>query len=143
MEPLIFFHCCTVPVSQYILFKILLLTHKALHNQTPSYLTDLLHRHNPFRSCSSDAKFLTSPPRTKHRTWGDRAFSLAAPTLWNSLPKHICDCTNPPTFKSVTKTYLFKMAFKVQLSLMCFQCTLLYCFADFMFFMFIQKSAFK
>ena len=39
-----------LPVPQRIQFKILLLTHKALHNQAPSYLTDLLHRHNPPRS---------------------------------------------------------------------------------------------
>ncbi|XDV31632.1 hypothetical protein PO909_002599 [Leuciscus waleckii] len=79
-----------LPVPQRIQFKILLLTHKALYNQAPSYLTDLLHRHNPSRCLrSSNANFLTLPPRTKHRTWGDRAFSVAAPNLWNSLPQKI------------------------------------------------------
>uniref|UniRef100_A0A8P4G516 Reverse transcriptase domain-containing protein n=1 Tax=Dicentrarchus labrax TaxID=13489 RepID=A0A8P4G516_DICLA len=103
-----------LPVPQRIQFKILLLTHKALHNQAPSYLTDLLHRHNPSRSLrSSEANLLTPPPRTKHRTWGDRAFSVAAPSLWNSLPKHIRYCTDLPTFKSLTKTHLFKIAFNV------------------------------
>ncbi|CAB1413043.1 unnamed protein product [Pleuronectes platessa] len=32
--------CC--PVPQRIQYKVLFLTHKALHNQAPSYLTDLL-----------------------------------------------------------------------------------------------------
>ncbi|KAK0134910.1 hypothetical protein N1851_029372 [Merluccius polli] len=78
-----------LPVPQRIQFKILLLTHKALHNQAPSYLTDLLHPYTPPRHLrSSDANLLTVP-KTKHRTWGDRAFSVAATTLWNSLPKHI------------------------------------------------------
>lgn len=26
--------------------------------------------------------------KTAFITWGDRAFSIAAPTLWNPLPKH-------------------------------------------------------
>ena len=56
---------------------------------------------------------LPYPPRTKHRTWGDRAFSAAAPTLWNSLPKPIRDCTDPHTFKSLLKTHLFKLAFNL------------------------------
>ncbi|XP_029297015.1 fibroblast growth factor 4-like [Cottoperca gobio] len=48
----------------------LLLTYKALHNQTPSYLTDLLHHQTPSRTLrSSDANLLSLPQRTKHRTW--------------------------------------------------------------------------
>ena len=103
-----------LPVPQRIQFKVLLLTHKALHNQAPSYLTDLLHHHTPSRSLrSSDANLLSPPLRTKRRTWGDRAFSIAAPSLWNSLPKHIRDCTNLPQFKSLIKTHLFTTAFSV------------------------------
>ncbi|XP_046873364.1 uncharacterized protein LOC124465555 [Hypomesus transpacificus] len=103
-----------LPVPQRIHFKVLLLTHKALHNQAPRYLTDLLHHHTPSRSLrSSDANLLSIPLRTKHRTWGDRAFSIAAPSLWNSLPKPIRDCTNLSTFKSLVKTHLFRSAFNV------------------------------
>nr|XP_061793787.1 uncharacterized protein LOC133585393 [Nerophis lumbriciformis] len=48
-----------LPVPHRIHFKILLLTHKALHNQAPCYLTNLLHLHTPSRSlCSSDANLL-------------------------------------------------------------------------------------
>lgn len=36
-----------------------------------------------------------------------RAFSVAAPNLWNSLPKHIRDCTDTPTSKSRTKNTPF------------------------------------
>ena len=56
---------------------------------------------------------LSLPARTKHRTWGDRAFSVAAPTLWNSLPKSIRHCTDIHIFKSLLKTHLFKLAFNV------------------------------
>ncbi|XP_061585698.1 uncharacterized protein LOC133450813 [Cololabis saira] len=103
-----------LPIPQRIHFKILLLTHKALHNQAPCYLTDLLHRYTPSRSLRpSDANLLSLPVRTKHRTWGDRAFSIAAPTLWNSLPKNIRDCTDLPAFKSHLKTHLYRTAFNV------------------------------
>ena len=54
-----------LPVPHRINFKILLLTHKALHNQAPCYLTNLLHRHTPSRSLrSSDANLLSPPLRT-------------------------------------------------------------------------------
>ena len=90
--------------------KWLLLIHKALHNRTPPYLADLLHRHNLSHTHSSyDANFLMPPHRTKHLTWGDRAFLIAAPSLWNSLPKHIRDCTDLNTFKTLTKAHLFKL----------------------------------
>uniref|UniRef100_A0A671YR52 Reverse transcriptase domain-containing protein n=1 Tax=Sparus aurata TaxID=8175 RepID=A0A671YR52_SPAAU len=108
-------HLHWLPIPYRINFKLLLLTHKALHNQAPSYLTDLLHHHTPTRNLrSSDANLLSHPLRTKHRTWGYRAFSIAAPSLWNALPKHIRDCSNPSTFKSLLKTHLFKSAFNLQ-----------------------------
>ncbi|XP_062864364.1 uncharacterized protein LOC134326089 [Trichomycterus rosablanca] len=103
-----------LPVAQRIQFKILLFTHKALHNQAPSYLTDLLHQHIPSRSLrSSEANLLSIPSRTKHRTWGDRAFSIAAPSLWNALPKHLRDCPDLSKFKSLLKTHLFRVAFNL------------------------------
>ncbi|XP_073328899.1 uncharacterized protein [Pagrus major] len=105
-----------LPVPHRINFKLLLLTHKALHNQAPPYLMDMLHHHTPSRNLrSSDANLLSPPLRTKHRTWGDRAFSIAAPSLWNSLPKHIRDCPDSSTFKSLLKTHLFKLAFHLHL----------------------------
>uniref|UniRef100_A0A3P8UFN5 Signal transducing adaptor molecule (SH3 domain and ITAM motif) 1 n=1 Tax=Amphiprion percula TaxID=161767 RepID=A0A3P8UFN5_AMPPE len=48
---------------------------------------------------------------TSRRHWGDRAFAIAAPTLWNSLPHALRDCTNLTTFKSLLKTHLFRSAF--------------------------------
>ncbi|XP_010792557.1 uncharacterized protein, partial [Notothenia coriiceps] len=87
-----------LPVRQRIHFKVLLITYKALNNQAPPYLTDLLHHHTPSRCLrSSEANLLSIPTRTNHRTWGDRAFSVAAPSLWNSLPQPIRDCTDLTT----------------------------------------------
>ena len=44
---------------------------------------------------------------------GDRAFSVAAPTLWNAFPASLRNTTSLFTFKSCLKTYLFKLAFNV------------------------------
>lgn len=66
-----------------------------------------------------------------NRTWGNRAFSAAATSLWNTVPKHIRDCTELNTVKTLTKTYLFKIAFNVEL--VSFFTFLLCCFYIFLF----------
>ena len=42
---------------------------------------------------------------------GTRAFSVAAPTLWNSLPDSVKSARNIASFRRNLKTYLFKMAY--------------------------------
>ena len=77
-------HLHWLPVKYRISYKLLLLTYKSLHSQAPQYLSDLLHQHTPSRSLRSSDSGLLSVPRTSRRNFGDRAFSVAAPTLWNS-----------------------------------------------------------
>ncbi len=50
-------------------------------------------------------------PRLRLKTKGDRAFSVAAPRLWNSLPLHIRSCDSLDCFKSVLKTHLYAVAY--------------------------------
>ena len=40
-----------------------------------------------------------------HATLVARLFSIAAPTVWNSFPMHICDIESLGTFKRPVKTY--------------------------------------
>ena len=56
---------------------------------------------------SSDS-ILLSMPAVRSKTFGDRAFMVAAPRLWNSLPKDLRAITNVNSFKAHIKTYLFK-----------------------------------
>ena len=44
-------------------------------------------------------------------THGPRSFSVAAPTLWNSVPQSIRSIMTIETFKSQLKTYLFEKDF--------------------------------
>lgn len=82
----------------------------SLHSQKPSIrpppnLTNLLHHHTLH---SSDANPLSPPSRAKHQTWSGRAFSVTAPSLWISLPKHTCDGTSVRIFKKLLKTHLLR-----------------------------------
>uniref|UniRef100_UPI003AAF450F uncharacterized protein n=1 Tax=Centroberyx gerrardi TaxID=166262 RepID=UPI003AAF450F len=100
-----------LPVKHRIDFKILLTTYKAIHNLAPPYLSDLIPRHTLTRCLRSADATALETTRTKLRTWGDRAFSVAAPSLWNALPIHIRQATTLPSFKQALKTHLFKLAF--------------------------------
>ena len=54
---------------------------------------------------------LESPRLRTKKALGDRALSMAAPFLWNSLPLPIRQETSIDSFKRSVKTYLFKKAF--------------------------------
>ena len=47
------------------------------------------------------------------KTYGDRAFSVVAPKLWNRLPPELRSVTSVDQFKAHLKTYLFKLAYDV------------------------------
>lgn len=103
-----------LPIPQRIQYKLLLLTFKALRNLAPSYLSDLLHPYTPSRTLRSSSFGLLSIPPVKMVTMGAKAFSHAAPKLWNSLPIHIRQLDSVNIFKSQLKTYLFKSAYSLQ-----------------------------
>ena len=68
---------------------------KIKHGFAPTYLSDLLQPMIPSRSLRSSKHAhlqYTPGPRTYTR-YGDRAFSVAAPKLWNSLPISIRNAT--------------------------------------------------
>jgi len=51
---------------------------------------------------------LMSVPRVRRSSFGTRAFSVAEPTVWNSLPDHLRDpAVDSKQFRSNLKTYLF------------------------------------
>ena len=44
-------------------------------------------------------------------SYGGRAFSFAAPKLWNSIPEEFKKAKTVDSFKTKLKTFLFKKAF--------------------------------
>ena len=99
-----------LPVKQRIQFKIITITWKALYDQAPSYIKDLIQPYTPSRELRSSHKHQLAVPRY-HRSHGGRAYSVAAPTLWNALPCTLKELNCYETFKTHLKTLLFKEAY--------------------------------
>ena len=101
-----------LPIKERIEFKILMSCFKALNNLGPSYITDLIKPYQPSRALRSIAHDMLDIPKTNLKTFGDRAFSVAGPVLWNALPQRIrqCGMSEPVSvekFKTLIKTHLF------------------------------------
>ena len=65
---------------------------------------------NQLRTTSGNHGFLTPTYRSRV-TLGDRSFQVAAPALWNVLPREIRSITDLGIFKRHLKTHLFREAF--------------------------------
>ena len=102
-----------LPVKARMQFKILLITFKAIHGFALEYLCDLLTFKSSLHNVRSLGSILLSMPAVRSKTLGDRAFMVAAPTLWNSLPKELRAITNVNSFKAHIKTYIFRTVYLV------------------------------
>ena len=86
-------------VNERVLFKVLLLTYKCIHNMAPVELQSLITFRN-IDTCTLKLVFLDS-------VHGRRTFKYAAPRLWNSLPIEIRKIPALSNFKSKVKHFLF------------------------------------
>ena len=93
-------------ITQRIQFKTLVLTYKALHNESPQYLSDLLHIRSHRYNIRASLRTTLHIPRT-NKSAGDRSFAATAPRLWNSLPDHIPAAVTTGQFKRLLKYHLF------------------------------------
>ena len=75
-----------LPVKSRIVFRILLLTYKALNGLSLTYLTSLFNDYKPTRSLRSSGQLLLHVTDVKTCTYGQRSFSFYATKLWNDLP---------------------------------------------------------
>ena len=95
----------------------LLFVFKAIHGFAPTYLRELESINLSQRSgnynlrSSSDGLLLATPTYTSRVTLGDRSFQVAAPALWNVLPREIRSITDLGIFERHLKTHLFREAF--------------------------------
>ena len=88
-----------LPVRQRIVFKILLMVFKSYKNLVPIYISDLLQKRE------RDELVLVVP--RANTLYGDRAFSICAPRLWNALPRNIRASETIGYFRSHLKHHLF------------------------------------
>ena len=101
-----------LPIEKRIDYKIALITFKSIHSLAPVYISEMIMPYptpRPLRS--ADSNFLAIP-QSRTKTYGDRTFSVAAPTLWNGLPDELREIHELGHFKTQLKTFLFKSAYK-------------------------------
>ena len=100
-------------IPQRIAYRLSLLTHKALAGSSPTYIANLitpvadLQQSRRLRSAESR---MVTVPRLK-TVFGERGFSHAGPTAWNSLSSLARTTVSLASFKSVLKTELFKRSY--------------------------------
>ena len=89
-----------LPIHLRINFKILLITYKILNDPAPAYLSTLVKVYILPRKHHSRSKDLLQPVRSHSLNYGDCAFSIAAPHLWNNLLVDIRTLKNCICFKN-------------------------------------------
>jgi len=98
-------------VPERVTLKLGLMTYSCLHGQAPRYLADhikpaieVASRHR-LRSANRHRLIV---PRCRLNAYGRRAFPVAGPTVWNSLPDELRDpACDIDSFKQFFKTILF------------------------------------
>jgi len=93
-------------VKQHIHFKIATLTYCTIQSGSPSYLSSLINLNASSRLLRSSSHNLLHVPFTTTAI-GCKAFSFAAPTVWNSIPLSIRQSPSIGSFKRHLKTHLF------------------------------------
>ena len=89
------------------------MTFKALHGLAPAYVSNIISfkGNSNYNLRLNFSNLLARPPIRFAKTTGDRAFSVAAPFLWNSLPESLRAVSSVNIFKKQLRTYLFKQAY--------------------------------
>ena len=85
------------------------LVYSCMNGTAPQYLQELIPRYLPVRHLRSSTQSrlrIPSVDQGKFFFGGIRAFSSAAPKLWNSLPITLREHNSKETFKKNMKTYL-------------------------------------
>jgi len=97
-------------VRERILFKLCLMVYRTLSGLAPSYITELcvpvasIRPRSSLRSAAHGTLFV---PRTRleRLELGKRAFAVAVPAAWNSLPDDVRSAPTLDKFKQCLKTH--------------------------------------
>ena len=104
-----------LPVPQRVIYKLCLITYKAINGTAPSYIAAVCAPSSTnqarLRLRSFDSRQLLLP-RTKTEL-GKRAFAYAGPRAWNDFPIALRPSTTLTEFKSALKTHLFRCCYLI------------------------------
>ena len=98
-----------LPVKVRSTYKIACLCYHCHSSTAPSYVTDMLHKkslHTRNTHSSSYTMPLINRPVHSKATLGDRSFSFASSSVWNSIPNYVRCAPSLSSSKSRLKTYL-------------------------------------
>jgi len=100
-------------VPERVIYKLGIMMYRCLYGLAPRYLADHL---TPASDVASRLRLRSANrhqlivPRCRLNTYGRRAFSVAGPTVWNSLPRELRDpACGFDSFKQFLKTVLFSL----------------------------------
>ena len=99
-----------LPVSGRINFKAASIVFKTRFYHQPDYLNSMLIDYVPPRQLRSSSQNLLLVPRS-NTVIGARAFSVAGPRIWNSLPENIKSARDILDFNRKLKTHLFRKTY--------------------------------
>ena len=95
-----------LPVTHRIQYKVSTICFNSISGTAPQYLSDLLQPYTP----ASDTRTLVTP-RVNTKTFGERSFSYAGPSVWNNFPQTLRHSDSTFSFKAALKTHLFNNYF--------------------------------
>ena len=104
-----------LPVKVRSTYKIALCYHCHSSTASSSYVTDMLHKkplHTRNTRSSSYTMLLLNRHAHSKATLGDRSFSFASSSVWNSIPNDVRCAPSLSSFKSRLKTYLCHSVYK-------------------------------
>ena len=103
-----------LPVRARIMYKICLLTHKALVLQKPAYLAELLVPHESLQSLRNSSNRQLQEPIIGNSSYSNRCFRYCAPRLYNKLSSELRVLESIDAFKKHLKTEIFRMAYDME-----------------------------
>ena len=105
-----------LPIPARVTFKLCSLMYNIFSHRAPTYMSSLINA----RSNQAESRGLRSTSRgdavvpKTNRNYGKRAFAVAGPTAWNSLPVQIRRANTVKKFKSALKTHLFSIHYPTE-----------------------------
>ena len=100
-----------LPIQERVLFKTLCMAHSCVYGNAPPYLQIMFKRKEHRYQLRSQDTLTYEVPKTRCKTFGDRAFSVDGPKQWNLLPLEIRKIDNFKNFKRAMKTRIFSCVY--------------------------------
>ena len=101
-----------LPVKVRSTYKIACLCYHCHSSTAPSYVAEMLHKKPSHTRSSSNTMPILNRPALRMATLGDRSFSFATSSVWNTIPNDVRCAPSLSSVKSRLKTYLFLSAYK-------------------------------